>query len=194
MTLLVWYLSSLSLAYWLCLLLCERLDTLFGLTHGFCNKTAHVVERGEKMTHFCVFRVQRSRFYSEKHGAIYASGVETDGERMWYQCVFCPYMNFEFNACSYSLTSCVNLRCHSQTDSGPDLNMSAPFIPAATALPFTSCHKGQRAATFGVQPSHWIIHDIDLFFFPYFSPCLSLFFWSAHMVVLWEAFIHLAHL
>lgn len=34
------------------------------------------------------------------------------------------------------------------------LNMSASFIPAATALPFTSCHKGQRALTFGVQPSH----------------------------------------
>lgn len=111
-------------------------------------------------------------------GAIYARRIETDGERMWYQCVFCPYMNFEFNVCSYSLTSCVNLRCHSQTDSGPDLNMSAPFIPAATALPFTSCHKGQRALTFGVQPSHWIIHDIDLFF-PLFFP-LSLFLVSTH--------------
>lgn len=63
-------------------------------------------------------------------------------------------MNFEFIVCSYGLTPCVNLRCHSETDSGPDLNMSAPFIPAATALPFTSCQKGQRALTFGVQPSH----------------------------------------
>lgn len=34
-----------------CLLSCERLDTLFGLTHGFCNK-AHAVKReGEKMSH-----------------------------------------------------------------------------------------------------------------------------------------------
>lgn len=70
------------------------------------------------------------------------------------RCAFCAHMNLEFNVCSYSLTSRVNLRCHSETDSGPDLNMSAPFIPAATALPFTSCQKGQRALTFGVQPSH----------------------------------------
>lgn len=29
-------------------------------------------------------------------------------ERMWYQCVFYPFMNFELNVCSYSLTSRVN--------------------------------------------------------------------------------------
>ena len=141
-----------------------------------------------------ILRVGGSKvtLYSGRLQQFMQAGIETDGGRMWYQCVFCPYMNFEFNVCSYSLTSCVNLRCHSQTDYGADLNMSAPFIPAATALPFTSCHKGQRALTFGVQPSHWIIHDIDLFF-PLFFPLVS-FFWSAHMVVLWEAFIHLAHL
>lgn len=119
-------------------------------------------------------------FYSEKPGQFMQVELrQTESERVCYRCVFYPYMNFEFNVCSYSLTSCVNLRCHSETDSGPELNMSAPFIPAAMALPFTSCHKGQRAVTFGVQPSHWIIHDIDLYF-PLFFPLVSFFFFGQH--------------
>lgn len=171
--------SVFTLAYWLCLLLCERLDTLFRLTHGFCNKTAHVVERGEKMTHSAC-RGSKVTFYSGKLEQF----MQPELRQTESKCAIsvCPalYMNLDLNACSYSLTSRVNLRCHSQIDSGPGLNMSAPFIPAATALPFTSCHKGQRALTFGVQPSHWIIHDIDLCFSPYFFFPLSLFLVSTH--------------
>lgn len=71
-------------------------------------------------------------------------------------------------ACAFDLKSKVNLIIRSQSDCEEDQNMSAPFIPASTALPFTSCPKGQRALTFGVLPSHWMIHDIDFFFLSFF--------------------------
>lgn len=153
----------------------------------------HMLLKEERKGLIWPVRVQRSYYALRRCSRLCWGELE---KKVYYQSARCPSMNFESNVCSYDLTSHVNLCSHSETDCGPDLNMSAPFIPAATALPFTSCHKGQRALTFGVLPSHWIIHDIDLFF-PLFFPPLSFLFiyWSAHMVVLWGgAFIHLAHL
>lgn len=102
-------------------------------------------------------------------------GIETKGGISAR--VLRPCMNFQSNECSYSLTSCVSFTPPFKKNPGrpgPGLKASARFIPRSTALPFTSCHRGQRALTSGVQPIPWIIHDIDLFFF--FPPCLLFFF------------------
>lgn len=143
----------------------------------------HMLLKEERKWLILTVRVQRSHF-TQGSRAIYASSIETDKRQM------CVWIWIFFKVCEFTLPF---------TNRFWTISKHVSFIYSSGYGPpfhFLSQRSKSTDLWSAAQPLnnswHWLV------FSPYFSPCLflslSFFFWSAHMVVLWEAFIHLAHL
>lgn len=105
---------------------------------------------------------------------------QTQRGRMCYQCVFCSYMSSEFNACSYSLTSCVNFGCHSQTEFWSRPKHVSSVYSSGCGAPFHFLSQRSKSGDLwsAAQPLnnswHWLVFSLI------FSPCLSFFFFGQH--------------
>lgn len=116
-------------------------------------------------------------------GEIHATRIETDGERererMWYQCVFYPFMNFELNACPYSLTSRVNFTLPFTNRFWTRSQHVSSIYSSGYGAPFHFLSQRSKStdlwsAAHPLNNSwHWLV------FFPLFFP-LSVFLVSTH--------------